>query len=88
MPREAMREAGRQLCRVQQGNEPNDWKPMATIGPGVRELRVWISDGSYRVVYYVRSGDCVLILHAFKKTSQATLKRHIELARKRLKEAK
>jgi phage-related protein len=35
-PTSARREAGHQLDQVQQGREPDDWKPMVTIGPGVR----------------------------------------------------
>jgi hypothetical protein len=30
--------AGFQLRRVQQGLDPDDWKPMKTVGPGVREI--------------------------------------------------
>ena len=29
--------AGFQLRRVQQGLDPHDWKPMPTVGPGVRD---------------------------------------------------
>ncbi len=36
------RDAGYQLYRVQQGDEPSDWKPMPSIGPGVREIRVHV----------------------------------------------
>jgi hypothetical protein len=32
--------AGLQLRRVQQGLDPDDWKPMQTVGPGVREIRI------------------------------------------------
>lgn len=31
------RQAGFQLDKVQQGLTPNDWKPMPSIGKGVRE---------------------------------------------------
>jgi predicted XRE-type DNA-binding protein len=37
-PEEARREAGQQLFRIQQGEEPADWKPTETIGSGVREI--------------------------------------------------
>ena len=36
---EARREAGHQLGRVQEGEDPIDWKPMETVGAGVREIR-------------------------------------------------
>ena len=39
-PDDARRSAGYQLGRVQQGLEPSDWKPMATVGTGVMEIRV------------------------------------------------
>jgi phage-related protein len=39
-PADARREAGHQLELVQRGREPDDWKPMNTVGSGVREIRV------------------------------------------------
>jgi phage-related protein len=85
-PREATRKAGYQLAKVQDGEEPDDWKPMPSIGKGVREIRVWEKDGTFRVIYIVKSETGVFVLHAFVKKSQATPKRDIELACKRLKE--
>ena len=85
-PREVMRQAGRQLNRVQHGLEPSDWKPMPSIGAGVREIRLRDRAGIYRVVYVVKSRFGLLVLHAFVKKSQATPKRDIELARQRLKD--
>ena len=32
--------AGFQLWRVQRGLEPNDWKPMPSVGLGVQEIRI------------------------------------------------
>lgn len=62
----ARREAGYQLDRVQRGKEPADWKPMRSIGAGVRELRIH-EDGEYRVVYLATVADAVYVLHAFTK---------------------
>lgn len=39
-PRAIRREAGYQLERLQFGLEPGDWKPMTTVGAGVREIRI------------------------------------------------
>lgn len=36
----AQGQAGQQLDQAQRGCEPDDWKPMPTIGPGVQEIRV------------------------------------------------
>jgi phage-related protein len=47
---EAREDAGFQLYKVQQGNEPDDWKPMPTVGAGVQEIRVRDEHGAYRVL--------------------------------------
>lgn len=39
-PKPARSEAGHQLDKVQRGLDPDDWKPMKTIGPGSREIRI------------------------------------------------
>ena len=39
-PDEVRREIGYQLEHVQGGLDPDDWKPMPTVGAGVRETRV------------------------------------------------
>jgi phage-related protein len=39
-PLEAKREAGFQLDQLQNGRDPDDWKPMNTVGQGVKEIRV------------------------------------------------
>lgn len=40
LPAEVMQRVGYQLNLVQHGDEPTDWKPMTTVGPGVMEIRV------------------------------------------------
>jgi phage-related protein len=39
-PAVARREAGHQIDQVQRGRDLDDWKPMNTVGPGVREIRI------------------------------------------------
>lgn len=82
-PDEAKRDAGYQLDRVQHGLQPDDFKPMPTIGKGVEEIRVRDDTGAYRVIYTARLTDAVYVLHAFQKKTQATSKRDIELAKQR-----
>jgi predicted XRE-type DNA-binding protein len=41
-PAEARREAGFQLDAVQRGLDPTDWKPLSTVGAGVREIRIHV----------------------------------------------
>jgi len=83
-PRAPRREAGYQLDRVQFGLEPSDWKPMRTVGSGVREIRIH-HEGQYRVIYVAKIDDAVHVLHAFQKKTQKTRKQDIEIARRRLK---
>ncbi len=87
-PDDARSEAGFQLRRVQEGEDPTDWKPMTTIGPGVRELRVREASGAFRVVYLASLPDRIAVLHAFQKKTQQTPQRDIDLAAKRLRELK
>ena len=61
-------------------------RPMPSIGRGVHELRLKDRSGQYRVIYALIASRTVHVLHAFKKTTLATTRRNIELARKRLKE--
>jgi phage-related protein len=85
-PEDAKHDAGYQLDKVQRGEQPDDFKPMPSVGKGVEEIRVWDDSGTYRVIYTARLVDVVYVLHAFQKKSQATAKRDIEIARKRFTE--
>jgi phage-related protein len=85
-PDDARRDAGFQIGRLQRGLDPNDWKPMKTVGPGVREIRVREASGAYRVIYIATLEDAVYVLHAFRKKTQATSKRDLDLATTRFKE--
>ncbi len=83
-PRDARRVSGFQLRRVQQGLQPNDWKPMTTVGPGVHELRVR-TKLEHRVLFVARFSDAVYVLHAFEKRTRKTPKRDLDVARDRLR---
>lgn len=85
-PDRARRMAGFQLDRVQRGLEPFDWKPMASIGPGVREIRVRDDTGAFRVIYLAHLVDAVYVLHCFQKKSQRTPQGDIDIARRRLQQ--
>jgi phage-related protein len=70
------------------GREPSDWKPMSTIGAGVREIRISDSVGAYRVIYIASFADAVHVLHAFEKKTQKTTERDLKLAAARLRRLK
>jgi len=82
-PTGARQDAGYQLDKVQRGRQPDDFKPMPSVGKGVEEIRVWDETGTYRVIYTARLVDAVYVLHCFQKKTRTASKRDIELARSR-----
>lgn len=82
-PASARREAGYQLDRVQNEQAPSDWKPMATAGKGVQEIRIRDEAGAFRVIYVAKFADAVYVLHCFQKKTQKTGKSDLDLATKR-----
>ncbi len=85
-PAAARREAGYQLDQVQQGRDPDDWKPMSTIGQGVREIRIRDADGAFRVIYVSKFETAIYVLHCFQKKTQKTSREDIALATRRYKD--
>ncbi|NWA01198.1 type II toxin-antitoxin system RelE/ParE family toxin [Pseudomonas gingeri] len=85
-PEDARREAGHQLDQVQQGREPDDWKAMASIGAGVREIRIREASGAFQVIYVAKFEDAIFVLHCFQKKTQKTSRSDIVLATQRLKD--
>ena len=82
---EAKREAGHQLGFVQDGREPADWKPMKTVGAGVKEIRIHAESG-YRLLYVAKFAEAVYVLHGFEKKTRRTPKADIDLANKRYRD--
>ena len=85
-PAVARREAGHQLDQVQQGRDPDDWKPMSTIGQGVREIRIREADGAFRVIYVAKFESAIYVLHCFQKKTQKTSREDIALTTRRYKD--
>lgn len=85
-PVDARHDAGYQLYKVQRGLQPDDFKPMPTIGKGVEEIRIRDDSGIYRVIYTARLPDAVIVLHAFPKKTQRTSRPDIEIAKARFSE--
>ena len=66
-PEAARRQAGYQLDQIQHGREPDDWKPMNTVGRGVREIRIRDAAGAFRVLYVAKFDHAIYVLHCFQK---------------------
>jgi phage-related protein len=84
-PDDARRQVGHELYQLQKGMDPSDWKPLPTIGAGVREIRIREAFGAYRVVYIAGLGGAIHVLHAFEKKSQKTARRDLDLASARFR---
>ena len=85
-PDEARRDAGFNLDFVQRGLDPSDWKPMKSVGPGVKEIRVRDATGAFRVIYLATRPEGVYVLHCFKKKTRKTRKADVDLAASRLRQ--
>ena len=85
-PPAARNEAGYQLDKVQHGLEPDDFKPMPTVGKGVWELRITDETGQFRVIYIAKLKDAIHVLHCFQKKSQKTAQKDLDISNKRLRE--
>jgi len=79
-PKEARKEAGFQLARIQAGLEPADWKPFDDVGAGTREIRIRDSSGIFRVMYLAKFEEAIYVLHCFPKKAQATSKQDKAIA--------
>ena len=87
-PEAVRREFGKTILDLQKGAQlgmPVS-RPMPSVAAGVEELRVRERTGAYRVFYYARLADSILIFHAFVKKTQKTPPHEIALAQKRLNE--
>lgn len=84
-PKSATEDAGQELLSVQRGRDPSDWKPLPSIGVGVREIRVAQSESQYRVIYIAKFPEAIFVLHAFEKKTRRMPIRDMEIAKKQYK---
>ena len=59
---------------------------LAGIRPGLNELRFRDRAGQVRVIYYLKKGDAIYLVHAFRKKTQTIPRRELDIIHKRLKE--
>jgi phage-related protein len=85
-PEDVRREFGKVIFDLQRSEKLSMPLSRPTSSVEVEELRVRDRSGAYRIFYYTRVADSVLIFHAFAKKTQKTPPHEIALAQKRLKE--
>jgi phage-related protein len=72
---------GLELWQLQQGEQPRNYRPLPSIGPGVFELR----DQDERVS---RIEHVIYVLHCFEKKSREMSKKDFEKAKQRFEALK
>jgi phage-related protein len=85
LPADVRRRVGYELARLQTGERPSDSRALHGVGPGAMELRIHLS-GEYRVAYAMQGRIEIAVLHVFRKKSQRTPLKDIELIRSRLRQ--
>jgi phage-related protein len=91
LPDAVQRQLGRALYLAQIGEISENTKQMRGVLRDVFEVVAADVGGTFRMMYTVKLGDFVYVLHAFQKKSKrgvATPKRDIDLIRHRLSEAR
>lgn len=89
-PEQVRASVGYALQLVQAGETPIDAKPFKGIGSGVYEIVKRYDTDTYRVVYAVKIGEKIYVLHAFQKKSKRGIKTpqsDIDLIKERYQDA-
>jgi phage-related protein len=84
LPREEQRLIGKRILAVQYG-WPVGLPLVRKLEEDLWEVRVTLDKRIARVLFTVREGVLMLLLHGFIKKSQKTSKEDLDLARKRLR---
>jgi phage-related protein len=63
-------------------------RPLPSVSSGLFEIRVKDKQGQFRVIYFVKKGDAIYLLHAFRKKTQKLPQKEIKVILNRLKEIK
>jgi phage-related protein len=90
-PKDAQDRAANALTMVAEGATPDIAKPLTGLGSGMWELAIKSRGDAFRVVYALKLGDDIWIVHAFQKKSKkgiATPRPEIDLVRERIKRLK
>ncbi len=86
-PLEARQKMIRALKIAAEGHKADIVKPMKGLGSGVYEIVLRHESSAYRVVYAVRIGHDLWVIHAFQKKSKrgiATPKHDIDVIKNRI----
>ncbi len=88
LPKAIRKAIGFQIRLLQEGLDPDDFKPMPTVGSGVYEIRVRneLGQNTGRCFYVAKYKESIFVLHAFEKKQQKTPRSNLEKGQERYKE--
>ena len=90
-PKDAIQDAGYQLHRLQEGDEPQNWRPLTSLAIGVKgvyEIRIMQDNAIFQVAYVAKFSSHIKVLHCWQKTTQATARSNKAMIIKRYRDAK
>jgi phage-related protein len=90
-PKAVQEEVADALVIAAAGETARSAKPLRGLGPGVFEIVLQHRRDAFRIVYAVKIGRDIWVVHAFQKKSKTgikTPKQEIEIVRERLKRLK
>ena len=61
-------------------------RPLPSIHANLYEIRVKDRRGAFRVVYYIKKGNAIIVIHAFRKKTQKMSAKEKKVILSRLKE--
>jgi len=59
---------------------------LSSVHPGLHELRLKDRSGQVRIFYFIKRGDAIFVLHAFRKKTQELPRKELDLVLKRIRE--
>jgi phage-related protein len=86
-PKKVLLQLGTEILALQTNRNVTKVSALITVGKGVREIGINFNHGWYRFVFTMNLDNRLHILHCFRKKTNATEKKDIDLARQRLKQA-
>ncbi len=78
----AKKRTGYELHKIQHGLKPNNWKPITSVGSGVKEIKVSASDGIYRTIYIAKFKE---VVYVFRKKIRKYVRKILNWQRNDLK---
>lgn len=68
-PTHVQKDALRSLTVAAEGHMDDHVKPLKGFDDGIMEILLWHRGDAFRVIYAVKIGDAIWVIHAFQKKS-------------------